>query len=341
MSSPQDALNNATATAASVQALAAALQQHSMQPGFQQKVTLPPFWPQDPAAWFQHIEAEFVIARIPLTSYLCYLHVIRALPADVITAICDITSQITAESFKAYDAIKRALLQHFTSSPLQRCFQLLDSPPLGDRNIAAHYSQLRSLIPADADVLFNAIFLRTLPAHISTDLADRAELPSAELAVAAAQMQHTVAAQAAVAAATPLPPSLPPSVSAAPSQRYSRSPGHSAASRGRQATPYRRRYTSRDNRRLCWYHQNSAAKPAVVRPSIVTGKTNSGSGGNSHRLSAIADRSRPNFSSPPSPPPLPHGRAHQQPLPGRYWCSSQPHPLHFQISTFRTYNSQC
>jgi hypothetical protein len=262
MSSPQDAFNIATATAASVQALAAALQQHSLQPGLQ-KMALPPFWPQDPAAWFQHIEAEFVIARIPLTSYLCYLHVIRALPAEVITAIRDVTSQITAESLNAYAVVKQALLQRFTSSPLQRCYQLLDSPPLGDRNIAAHYSQLRSLIHADADVLFNAIFLRTLPAHISTALADRAELPSAELAAAAAQMQHTVATQAAVAAATPLPPSSPPSVSAAPAQRYGRSPGRSTASRGRQSTPYRRRSNSSDRRRsqarsggrrLCWYH---------------------------------------------------------------------------------------
>jgi hypothetical protein len=262
MSSPQDALHIATATAASVQALAAALQQHSLQPGLQTKVTLPPFWPNDPVAWFQHIEAEFIIVCVPLTSYLCYLHVIRSLPADAVTAVRDITSNITAESINAYDVVKQALLQRFTSSELQCCFQLLDAPPLRDHNIAADYSQLRSLIPTNGDILFNAIFLRTLPAHISTALADRAELPSAELA--AAQMQHTVAAQAAVAAATPLPPSPPPSVSTAPSQRYSRSPGRSAASRGRQATPYHRRSPSRDNccspaqsasRRLCWYHQ--------------------------------------------------------------------------------------
>jgi hypothetical protein len=86
MSSPQDALNIATATASSEQALAAALQQHTLQPAQQTKVTLPPFWSHDLAAWFQHIEAEFIIARVPLTSYLCYLHVIRALPADVVTA---------------------------------------------------------------------------------------------------------------------------------------------------------------------------------------------------------------------------------------------------------------
>jgi hypothetical protein len=35
MSSPQDALNIATATAISVQALAAALQQHTLQPALQ------------------------------------------------------------------------------------------------------------------------------------------------------------------------------------------------------------------------------------------------------------------------------------------------------------------
>jgi hypothetical protein len=232
MSSPQDALNIATATAASVQALAAALQQHTLQPGLQTKVTLPPFRPHDPAAWFQHIEAEFIIARVLLTSYLCDLHVIRVLPADIVTAVRDITSNITAESINAYDVLKQALLQRFTCSELQRCFQLLYALPLGDRKIAAHYSQLRSLIPTNGDVLFNDIFLRTLPAHSSTALADRAELPSAELAAAAAQMQHTVAAQAAVAATTPLLPSPPQSVSAAPTQRYGRSPGRSTASQG-------------------------------------------------------------------------------------------------------------
>jgi hypothetical protein len=45
MSSPQEVLNIANATAASVQALAAALQQHTLQPqpALQTKVTLPQF----------------------------------------------------------------------------------------------------------------------------------------------------------------------------------------------------------------------------------------------------------------------------------------------------------
>jgi hypothetical protein len=137
MSPPQDALNIATATAASVQALAAALQQHTLQPALQTKVTLPPFWSHDLAAWFQHIEAEFIIPRVPLTSYLCYLHVIRALPADVVTAVRDVTSTITAESVNAYDAVKQALLKRFTplhynavsSSLIHRRLETATSPP--------------------------------------------------------------------------------------------------------------------------------------------------------------------------------------------------------------------
>jgi hypothetical protein len=134
---------------------------------------LPPFWPQDPVSWFQHIEAEFIIARVPLTSYLCYLHVIKAIPSDVITAVRDITSNITAESLNSYEAIKQTLLEHYTTSQLQKCFQLLDSPPLGDRNIAATYAQMRALIPTDGNVLFNAIFLRILPDHIRMALASK------------------------------------------------------------------------------------------------------------------------------------------------------------------------
>jgi hypothetical protein len=86
MASQQDTHQLAAATAASVQALAAALQQQTFQPGAATRLSLPPFWPQEPAAWFQHVEGEFLLARVPLTSYLGYLHVIRALPPDVVTS---------------------------------------------------------------------------------------------------------------------------------------------------------------------------------------------------------------------------------------------------------------
>jgi hypothetical protein len=203
------------------------------------------------------------------------LHIIRALPPDVVASIRDITRHLTAESLDAYDIVKQALLERFTTSELQRCYQLLDAPALGDRNIAAHYDQLRAIIPANGDILFNAIFLRTLPEHIRLALASQAELPSSELAAAAARMQHSVHSTAVIAAATPLPQSPPPSVVSAATQRPSRQYNRSSPSRHRRDTPHhrrsnscgRRRSTSNNSaRQLCWYHQQFGSRARCCEP---------------------------------------------------------------------------
>jgi hypothetical protein len=63
----------AAAATAAVQALTPkALRPVSLQ---QHTVTLPGFWQEDPVGWFQHAEAEFLLARIPANSYVCYVHV--------------------------------------------------------------------------------------------------------------------------------------------------------------------------------------------------------------------------------------------------------------------------
>jgi len=263
------ALNVAATAAASMQALADALQNN----GPNIKLLLPQFWTHDPVGWFHHIEAEFVIARIPANSYLCYLHVVRALPSEVITAVADLTGAINPTTPNAYELFKQALLNRFTASPLQKCFQLLDHPMLGDGNIPALYSKMRSLLPTNGDIPFNAMFLRRLPDHLQTALAAQGELPSGELAAAATLLQHTVSPTAAIAAATPLPPSPPPATVASVSQQHhhhrrtSRSPGP----RCRFSTPHRRSDTHQRrppsrNRRppphstLCFYHYNFGAK---------------------------------------------------------------------------------
>jgi hypothetical protein len=77
--------------AAALTAASAAVQVHSeaLQPAaFQHhKLTLPLFWTQDPAGWFLHAEAEFALACVPANLYVCYMHVVRALPSEVLTAI--------------------------------------------------------------------------------------------------------------------------------------------------------------------------------------------------------------------------------------------------------------
>jgi hypothetical protein len=261
------AMNIAAAAAASIQALAEALQQQHISQPPQQRISLPTFWKEDPRGWFHHIEAEFTIARVPLTSYHCYLHIIRALPADIIAAVHDLIRTITEETPNAYEVIKAALLRRFTATPLQQSHKLLDYAQLGDGNIAVHYAQMRALYTPNSDVLFNAIFLRTLPENVRTALASQAELPSDELAHAAIQLQHTVVPTASIAAATPIAAASP----APPSRRnYKQSPyrqksythgrrPHSRDSRSRSASgDRRRRSSSRDSgrRRLCWYHES-------------------------------------------------------------------------------------
>jgi hypothetical protein len=87
------AANAATVAAtAAVHALSEALQPASISG---HKLSLPTFWTEDPAGWFQHAEAEFTLARLLPHSYICYMHIIRALPSEVLTAVCDLTRDIT------------------------------------------------------------------------------------------------------------------------------------------------------------------------------------------------------------------------------------------------------
>ncbi len=89
------------------------------------------------------------------------------MPSKVLTAVRDLTRDFTAATPEPYLLIKDALLSRFTSLPLQMCFKLLGLPPLGDRRPSALFTEMQSLLPRDANVLFNAMFLRRLPEAIS------------------------------------------------------------------------------------------------------------------------------------------------------------------------------
>jgi hypothetical protein len=268
------AANAAVAAAtAAVQALSAHLPSASQQ----HKLALPSFWLDDPAGWFQHAEAEFTLARLPANSYICYIHVIRALPSEVLAAVRDLTRVVTAATPDPYLLIKDTLLTRFTASPLQRCFRILDMAPLGDRRPSALFAEMHSLLPQDANVLFNAIYLRCLPESMRAALADRGELLPGDLAAAADLLHHTSRPSAAtIAAATPLPPSPPPPlpVSAVhnPGRRFqSRSPN-----RRRPFSPQRRPPTPHRSRNplprpppghaLCFYHYNFGRQARRCQP---------------------------------------------------------------------------
>jgi hypothetical protein len=117
----------------------------------------------------------------------------------VLTAVRDLTRDITATMPDPYTLLKDALLARFTPAPLQQCFRLLNIRHLGDRRPSALCAEMQALLPRDANVLFNALFLRCLPEPMRSTLADRDELPPGELAAATdllvqAMPQPTVAA---------------------------------------------------------------------------------------------------------------------------------------------------
>jgi hypothetical protein len=268
------AANAAVAAAtAAIQALSSHLPQAEYP---QHKLALPTFWLDDPAGWFQHAEAEFTLARLPANCYICYIHVIRALPSEVLAAVRDLTRGVTAATPEPYLLLKEALLTRFTASPLQRCFRILDMGPLGDRRPSVLFAEMHSLLPHDANVLFNAIYLRCQPESMRAALADRGELLPGDLAAAADLLHQSARPSAAtIAAAVPLPPSPPPSVAAAvyaPPRRFqSRSPN-----RRRRFSPQRRPPTPHRSRNplprpppgnnLCFYHYNFGQQARRCQP---------------------------------------------------------------------------
>jgi hypothetical protein len=201
--------------------------------------------------------------------------VIRALPSEVLTAVRDLTRNITAATPDPYNILKDALLARFTPAPLQQCFRLLDIRHLGDRRPSALFAEMQALLPRDANLLFNAMFLRCLPEPMRSTLADRGELPPGDLAAAADLLVQATPQPVVAAVGATAPVSEPPSVHAAvppPARPRSCSP----SARRRQATPHRRAPSPGPRRRqlpcpppdsqLCFYHHNFGRQAHCCQP---------------------------------------------------------------------------
>ncbi len=152
----------------------------------------------------------------PADSYICYSHVLRALPPDVIAAVRDLVRVVTPETPGAYICLKQSLLSRYTQTDIAKWFPFIDHPPLGDRHVLTLFSDMQALLPADANTLFNAHFLRRLLESMQNALVGKGELPPRELAEAAALLPHpALAAAVPVHQTVPLPPSPPPLIAQA------------------------------------------------------------------------------------------------------------------------------
>jgi hypothetical protein len=210
----------AEAATAAVQALSKVLQPAAMS---HHKLSLPTFGVEDPAGWFQQPEAEFTLTRLPAipmcaTSMSSVLFHLKCSPLSR-----DLTRDIMGATPEPYLQLKEALLSRFTVLPLQQCFHLLDLLPLGDRRPSALFAEMQALLPRDANILFNALFLRRLPDFMHVALTDHGELLPGDLAAAADLLQHSAPTWA-NSVSPPLPPAAVHAVQPPFCRRQSRSP---------------------------------------------------------------------------------------------------------------------
>ncbi len=137
-------------------------------------------------------------------------------------------------------------------------------PPLGDRRPLALFAEMQSLLPRDANILFNAIFLCRLPERIRLALVDKGEILPGDLALAADLLQHSdVTLAASITLAPPIASPAPVNMVYTPPRRQqSRSPPQRRcpiSPRRPFPTPHRSRPPlpwPPSGSTLCFYHYN-------------------------------------------------------------------------------------
>ncbi len=187
---------------------------------------------------------------------------------------------VTPETPGAYTCLKQSLLSRYTPTAIANCFRFIDHPPLGDRHDLTLFSDMQALLPADANILFNAHFLRRLPESMQSALVGKGELPPRELAEAAALLPRpALAAAVPVHQTMPLPSPPPLIAQARPPYRRSQSCSPSRSRRGsspasirsqaRPSTPSRLAASYRSRRRrlpTASTTTTSAVEHAVASP---------------------------------------------------------------------------
>ncbi|XP_033214007.1 uncharacterized protein LOC117171067 [Belonocnema kinseyi] len=234
---------------------------------------IPRFLPNDPSLWFLQVDSSFNVARI--TTELTQADtVIEALGPDVLACIKDIIS-VRPRPVNLYTQIKERITSSYAVSAETRLRQLLKGEVLTPGKPSFILTRLRNLNEFGcSNAVLRSILLDQLPPHVRAilsvgDLEDLKALAqiadkivetyqpntfqSSEVSAKPAQNQQI----AAVAHTAPTSDALEPTlrqiiqrldkVEAASSR--SRAPSRSGPSQRNRA-----RSSSRNSRRLCYYH---------------------------------------------------------------------------------------
>jgi hypothetical protein len=222
--------------------------------------------------WFQQAEAQFRVKSIT-RSTTKFDHVLARLPSDATVSIGDVIDKATTAvnpSETPYEDLKARLLKAYMPGPYKMLDSLLDHPALGDRTPSKMMDEMLALLPTGEkpSMLFNALFLRRLPATLRQVLATQKYEDPHTLAEAADHLYDSGVHSTAAAAAL-LPHNS--EVCAVPAARPSRSP--TRGSGGRSATPGG----------LCWFHAKWADKAIQCKPPCSWSGNSNGGGRNRRR----------------------------------------------------------
>ncbi|XP_046144410.1 uncharacterized protein LOC123988426 [Osmia bicornis bicornis] len=237
---------------------------------------LPPFWKENPAAWFITVEMTFDLARIT-SDDTKYRYVVTNLDHTVLPFVMDVLASPPARG--KYEEIKKRIIETFDESHETKLRKLLRGSEVVDEKPSHCLQRLRNLAGGQVgENVLRTLFLEQLPESMRTVLAisDTADLQ--RLALLADKIAEMSAPRvAAIEASTPVIPPPSTRIEALEAKveklvsmvetlttRQSRQPYRSqprwrprgSPGRGRSGS----RSTSREGNNYCFYHRRFAER---------------------------------------------------------------------------------
>ncbi|KAK5638787.1 hypothetical protein RI129_013082 [Pyrocoelia pectoralis] len=150
---------------------------------------LPPFWPEQPAAWFAQVEGQFNLYGIT-DDEKKYYSVVSNLDTRYESEVVDII--ISPPNTQKYEKLKRELVDRLSTSQEEKTKQLLEFEELGDRKPSQFLRHLRGLAGNTVpDELLRTIWSGRLPPYAQAILATVKAQPLDDAAKLADQISDT------------------------------------------------------------------------------------------------------------------------------------------------------
>ncbi|XP_015440032.1 PREDICTED: uncharacterized protein LOC107194838 [Dufourea novaeangliae] len=161
-------------------------------------IRIPPFWPEQPAVWFDQIEAQFAINGVTADTTKFY-YVMAQLEHKYALEVQDIFANPPEKD--KYGTLKKELVHRLSASQSQRIDKLLEKEDIGDRTPSQFLRHMQNLAgTAVTEEFLRTLWARRLPAMTRAIINSQADLSLSKLAEIADQIRentaHTGAASA-------------------------------------------------------------------------------------------------------------------------------------------------